>query len=303
MRAFVVGGFSVGLASAAGVATDMWTNHKAGMLAGDVDKLLEDYTNDSRLAVYTPGETERIHYNGLVAIREYYEDFFNGLTCKDCAFTGTVPETLVDDDDPQVFRSWWNLEDSYINASSLYRLDANGKVKEHNEIHIKAVWNTPPPSEEETAVRKLADDSNQNLTTVWDRHGTAFMAHDVSTIMLDYNEESVMNYWDGADWHALDSLDEINAFFADFFGQMSEEGMAMPFVELTSKDDFKQVFMYWNSPPNGFIHGFDMMEFRNNLKVGRHNLIRYKLTDSHAARSWSLMLSSVAIFFALLTGV
>lgn len=299
MKTFVVVGLSVGLVSAGNVA-DMWDNHKAAVEAGDVEKALTDYTEDSCVSVYNPAVSlnASTNYKGLTAIRSYYEALFSDLSCKDCMFQGT-PAPVIDETGSQVFTAWWNVKDSFINASSLYVLDENGKVKQQDDIYFKAEWNTPAPTEETTLRKLAAVEANETLQTIWNRHGEAFMAHDTPTIMLDYDANSVMNYYDGETMFSLNTVGDIDAFFVDFFKQMSQDGMEMPFLSLTDNSDFKQVFLYWNSLPNGFAHGFDMMIFRDDLKIGRHNLIRYKIDDSHAARSGSLVLGSVAVFLAL----
>lgn len=88
---------------------------------------------------------------------------------------------------------------------------------------------------------------------VFEHHWTAFTEQDLSGIMEDYTDESVLV----TNMGTLRGLDEIEGLFDDFFAEFSQEGATIEKKRSTVEGDFGYIVWEAESPDNVYEFATD----------------------------------------------
>ena len=147
------------------------------------------------------------------------------------------------------------------------------KGKSKDEIVIKRV--TQMAAEKVPEIQ--ADYKPGSVKAAWDNHFAAFGAQDVTRIMQDYTEKSVLKAFDHTTGTLLTAkgLAQIAQFFTDLFNTLSDtSALAAPVIRTMegTKTVDGSVYLIWSCASSGitsaldtFIHGADHRIVRQNI--------------------------------------
>lgn len=89
--------------------------------------------------------------------------------------------------------------------------------------------------------------------SVLEHHLTAFAEQDLTGIMEDYSDESVIV----TNMGTVRGLDEIEGLFDDFFAEFSQEGATIEVEQETVEDEFAYIVWRGESPDNVYEFATD----------------------------------------------
>jgi hypothetical protein len=247
-----------------------WDNHLEAFVAQNTSRIMWDYSEESVIRTFEAGVeddlvTASAIYSGLDQIAAFFDELFvslddtNGMTFQVEVVNGSTPS--------QVFLVWAAPNSGYLQATDTFIFDTDDvTIKYQNIVFTKNadLAQAPAPS------RRLLsqDDYNPaNVSVVWQNHFSAFVAQDIDSIMLDYDENSELRIFnfdedtmtnDQTEFQTYTGLVAIEAFFVALFDQIWDiEKVSAP--ELVVTDDM--VFLVWEAPELGFRWATDTFTF------------------------------------------
>jgi len=267
-----------------------WENHFTQFAAFDEDKIMADYDADSVVAVYNDAceapNQNVAEYTGLTEIKGMFTTLFDALgrdlgnvDVKNFTAGGGVnphcePNLATDTTLPatsNVFLVWSAAGQGITYATDTFTWKTGYKVKKQNIVVTEpggqCVLTVAPP-----------DGAPGPIKNGWDNHFEAFGAKNVTKILDDYTEESVIRIWDntnsGYSTHA--GLDAIGTMFTGLFaaitgaseGDPLSDGVGAPLVSVTPQ--FNSVFLVWKSFSNP--KATDTFIFDDAGKIVRQNI-------------------------------
>jgi hypothetical protein len=227
-----------------------WDNHFEAFGTQNVTQIMWDYTETSLVQVYNFADETHSTYTGLTEIQGMFEGLFLDLYNYSSLVAPVVE--VVDgtaDDAGLVFLVWECPQVGYYQASDTFIFD-NTTITYQN-IVINA---TSIPASNKAAYTPA------NYTAAWDNHFEAFGAQNVTQIMLDYNEMSVVRVYDfvAGTYSEFTGLSDIETMFTDLFGTLwSYETLDAPVVDLQPN----MVFLVWECPGVGYRWASDTFAF------------------------------------------
>ena len=110
-----------------------------------------------------------------------------------------------------------------------------------------------------------ADPTGTPVQAGWDNHFAAFGGQNLSGILQDYTETSILNIYDAGSGvqRQYVGLSEIEDAFAALFAQLTDlSGLAAPVVEVD--EEREEVFLVWECPSSGIRKATDTFSFVGN---------------------------------------
>ena len=123
------------------------------------------------------------------------------------------------------------------------------------------------------------------VQTGWDNHFAAFGAQDVTQILQDYTESSILNMYDAGSGvnRSFVGLDEIGGAFQTLFtylGSNSQNGLAVNHLDVAEAPE-SMVFLMWAAPNAGLLEVTDTFNFVGN-KIAVQNVVAWPTSDASA---------------------
>eukprot|EP00562_Extubocellulus_spinifer_P010649 CAMPEP_0178499064 /NCGR_PEP_ID=MMETSP0696-20121128/15619_1 /TAXON_ID=265572 /ORGANISM="Extubocellulus spinifer, Strain CCMP396" /LENGTH=326 /DNA_ID=CAMNT_0020127725 /DNA_START=96 /DNA_END=1076 /DNA_ORIENTATION=+ len=109
----------------------------------------------------------------------------------------------------------------------------------------------------------------------WDNHIGAVATNNLTQVMMDYTEESVLLVHDiGGERGNLQEyrgLEPIEAFFAAVLPTLDVANFSMPMLDID--EEGRQVFLGWSIPNNGLYQVSDVLEFNPDFTIKYQNTV------------------------------
>ena len=123
------------------------------------------------------------------------------------------------------------------------------------------------------------------VQTGWDNHFAAFGAQDVTQILLDYTESSILNMYDAGTGvnRSFTGLAEIGGAFSTLFsylGDNSQNGLAVNHLDVAEAPE-AMVFLMWEAPNAGLLAVTDTFNFVGN-KIAVQNVVAWPTANASA---------------------
>eukprot|EP00286_Rhodomonas_abbreviata_P022622 CAMPEP_0181306382 /NCGR_PEP_ID=MMETSP1101-20121128/10267_1 /TAXON_ID=46948 /ORGANISM="Rhodomonas abbreviata, Strain Caron Lab Isolate" /LENGTH=326 /DNA_ID=CAMNT_0023412429 /DNA_START=83 /DNA_END=1063 /DNA_ORIENTATION=+ len=117
-----------------GAVQEGWDNHFSAFGAQDVEKILKDYTEESKIVVsnWDSGSAEYKTYTGLAEIKECFEGLFDTLS--DISELGAPAIRVEEAPHPMVFLVWQCPSSGIVKATDTFLFDKEGKIVKQNVV-------------------------------------------------------------------------------------------------------------------------------------------------------------------------
>lgn len=126
--------------------TDAWNNHFSAFGEKDLDKIMDDYTQESTIVVFNQVTGMKTKFKGLAMIKDFFKGLFESLSdTSDLAAPVQIVEEPSSLGEPgTVFLTWSCPASGYASATDTFIFESNGRIKWQNV----AVSYTNPSDEE-----------------------------------------------------------------------------------------------------------------------------------------------------------
>jgi len=254
---------------------------------------MADYDEESVVAVYNDACTDPnnqlvAEYTGMGEIKAMFKGLFDTLgrnidNVKVESFGENVVNPICEPDDvadtslpdlSNVFLVWSAVNHSFTHATDTFTWKDGYKVKKQN-----IVLTEPDGACAGANLKKPADPSPGLITAGWDNHFKAFGDKNVTLIMKDYTDLSVIRIWDNTKsvYSVHTGLDEIETMFTQLFaaisaegdGSADSEGIKVPLISVTPQ--YNSVLLVWESFSNP--KATDTFIFTDEGKIIRQNIV------------------------------
>jgi hypothetical protein len=254
-----------------------WDNHFAAFGAQDVEKILQDYSEQSVITVYEQSTGSRTVYSGLDGVRTCFDGLFKSLfdTSNLDAPVQVVKEaSLVEPG--SVFLIWNCLASGYSQATDTFIFDSAGKIFRQNVVVVYQ-----DPKAEGSAEAKndsVAPSGSGPVHEGWDNHFKAFGEKNVENILKDYIEASEITVFNQVDKTSTkyQGLDGAKACFEGLFQSLHDcSNLAAPIihVEEAAGGNAGQVFLCWSCSASGYERATDTFIFNSAGKITRQHVV------------------------------
>eukprot|EP00441_Pelagodinium_beii_P014500 CAMPEP_0197659268 /NCGR_PEP_ID=MMETSP1338-20131121/46950_1 /TAXON_ID=43686 ORGANISM="Pelagodinium beii, Strain RCC1491" /NCGR_SAMPLE_ID=MMETSP1338 /ASSEMBLY_ACC=CAM_ASM_000754 /LENGTH=180 /DNA_ID=CAMNT_0043236113 /DNA_START=60 /DNA_END=602 /DNA_ORIENTATION=+ len=111
-----------------------WQNHFDAFGDQDVDKIMQDYDETSRVTVYNNADGSKVVYKGLAEVKHFFEELFDGLSD-----LSTLEAPVIDVDEMsggggQVFLVWKCPGCGFDTATDTFIFGPDKKIKFQNIV-------------------------------------------------------------------------------------------------------------------------------------------------------------------------
>merc|ERR1712127_462098 len=267
---------------------------------GDADKIMLDYDDDSVVAVFNDAcinATGYAEYKGQ-QIKGFFESLFTRLATPPVNGTLAVPEfsggatnpivepTTGLDATANVFLVW-NSKGEGVGASTDTFLWKSGyKIMKQNIVTDEISQCTSAAQPEQKRTERRLQQSTP-IEDAWKNHLDSFGGQNLTTIMLDYLDTSVIRVFDnnGNLYSTHTGLVEIRAMFSDLFAAINagavEGDAGVEVRQVNVEPEYKSVFLVWKS----FSHpkATDTFLFDDAGKIVRQNIA---VTTKAGTQAW-----------------
>merc|ERR1719330_1992183 len=262
---------------------EAWSNHFEAFGAQDVEKIMLDYDDESLLVVFNDAcdsDTGYAEYQGQ-EIKGFFESLFATLADPAMtavpAFTGgdanpvVEPETGLDDS-ANVFLAWRSPGNGIVDATDTFLWKDGYKIMKQNIVV------TEPNACVSTAAKPRPQAAEgDKIVAGWENHFAAFGGQNVTQIMLDYTEASIIRVFDnnGDVYSKHQGLAAIETMFTDLFAAINAAAVdgdaGVGVRHLAVEPQNKEVFLVWKS----FSHpkATDTFLFDDEGKIVRQNIV------------------------------
>jgi len=279
---------------------EAWANHFGAFGAGDVDKIMWDYDDESVVAVFNDACTEETgyaEYKGL-EIKDFFEALFSRLGSPQSNGTLTVPEFSGGDTNPiveptesldstaNVFLVWNSVGEGVGATTDTFLWKQGYKVMKQNIVTNEISQCTAVSRVEQKRTERRLQESTI-IEEAWENHLNSFGGQNLTSIMFDYVATSVIRVFDnnGNIYSTHTGLAEIEAMFVGLFEAINaakigdETGVEVRKVEV--EPEYKSVFLVWKS----FSHpkATDTFLFDDAGKIVRQNIA---VTTKAGTQAW-----------------
>jgi len=287
---------------------DAWANHFEAFGTGDAVQIMLDYDDESVLAVFNDACTsttgEYATYTGQ-EIKGFFESLFARLgspqgvngTLNVPAFSadGTVANPVVEpttglDATANVFLVWSSVGEGVGPTTDSFMWKAGYKIMKQNIVTTEASQCTTGAARvaQKRTERRLKDSAK--IEAAWTNHLDSFGGQNLTTIMEDYLETSIIRVFDfnGVQYSAHTGLTEIRTMFAALFAAINaaaddDGATGVEVRQLEVEAVYNSVFLVWKS----FSHpkATDTFLFDDEGKIVRQNIVVTTKTSA-AAQAW-----------------
>jgi ketosteroid isomerase-like protein len=254
-----------------------WDNHFAAFGGQDVERILLDYTEESRVTVYNQLTGDNTVYEGLAGVRSCFEGLFASLydTSDLAAPVITVTEATAHEPG-SVFLIWRAPASGYSEATDTFLMDSNSKILFQNVVVSYQDPRADGPAE--MVNDSEAPTGSGPVHAGWENHFAAFGGQDVDRILLDYVEDSVITVYNQADGTSTTykGLAGVRECFTGLFASLFDTSdLAAPIIHVEESDDGEagEVFLIWSAGASGYVHATDTFLFNAAGKITRQHVV------------------------------
>jgi hypothetical protein len=237
--------------------SEAWTNHVQAFGGQDLDKIMLDYDAYSVARVHVIGSSGPAvaTYKGTAEIRVMFAELFAALADRSQL---DIPHLFVEEEPGQVFLIWNSPTDGHYNCTDTFIFDDALKIRRQN---IVVKYSTVSASKE------------QKIRAGWANHFSAFGEQNLTKILLDYNDQSVVRVYSNAQRSetVYTGLQDIAGLFTGLFSSLGSAPVEVPVVEVDPAGD--QVFLVWKAPSAGFVDVTDTFIFDADGLIVRQNIV------------------------------
>lgn len=243
---------------------EAWNNHLAAFGHMNVDRIAKDYDKDSSLSVFNNKCAGGLNdpkdvvlgyeeYTGVEEISRFFEKLFDDLVNK----TLDIPQfanpdiaatnPLVTELPGATVGLVWKTKDDV-----LFPLATDSFFwKQVSGVHKIMKQNIMVSSSLECANDTTIDTADQTspITKAWNNHFKAFGHQNLTLIMEDYVDESVINVWDESllTFNSYKGTESIEQFFDNLFVKIGPDQKGLNVKLLKVEPIRKSVFLVWRS--------------------------------------------------------
>lgn len=264
---------------------EAWANHGDAVGTLDADKIMLDYDDDSVLAVFNDaceGDTGYAEYRGQ-EIKGFFESLFTRLADPELtflpAFTGGDPNPFVEpetgalDATANVFLVWRSPDEGFGPSTDSFLWKTGYKIMKQNIVTTEEAACGGTVAQK----RQLQGAQRDKVQAGWDNHFEAFGEQNVTQIMEDYLETSIIRVFDsnGDMYSKHEGLEAIQTMFIELFAtinaakQGDDAGVEVRLVSV--EPEYSSVLLVWTS----FSHpkATDTFLFDDAGKIVRQNIV------------------------------
>merc|ERR1712228_989502 len=186
---------------------DAWDNHFNAFGAQDISRIMLDYDDNSVIRVLK--NEDKAIYKGTKEVKTFFETLFSTLP-KKTLDSLKAPIINLEENPGMVLLVWKCPDAGYTNCTDTFIFSENWKIK----------WQNIVCTFEEKTPQKLSNMSEyapKSVQDAWDNHFNAFGAQDISRIMLDYDDNSVIRVLKNEDKAIYKGTKEVKTFFETLF--------------------------------------------------------------------------------------
>ena len=121
-----------------GIVQESWDNHFAAFGEQDVERILQDYTEDSEIRVFDHRTQQKTLYTGLDGVRKCFEGLFAQLS--DLSALAAPVVDVQEAARSQVFLVWSCASSGVVSATDTFTFDEAGKIRNQN-VALTSVLN------------------------------------------------------------------------------------------------------------------------------------------------------------------
>jgi len=125
-----------------------------------------------------------------------------------------------------------------------------------------------------------------NVQEAWDNHVAAFGEQNVTKMLMDYNNESIVVTYEQTkdEKNTYHGIDEISSFFMELFHTLSNlSDVSIPVMDVN--EEKKTVFLIWSNPASGIIDSTDTFVFNRENKISLQSMVFKTESDVYAPKS------------------
>lgn len=276
----------------------VWGNHFGAFVTFDVDKIMLDYDETSRVSVFNDhcaggadgmtniaGLTE---FTGTAQIRGLFESLFTQLDMNASNIVKAGPTAFGSETaGPSVLNEAPPNGNVFLTWASQYDIGNNDIPKATDSFSFRSVegkikiWKqnivTTEATKECNSFGNLTAAGNGATAMAWANHFGAFAEQNITNIMKDYTDSSVIQVWDNLaeKYEKHETLADIQAMFESLFAAINsakngeDAGVKVPLISVN--EEYNDVFLVWES----FSHpkATDTFVFDANGKIARQNIV------------------------------
>jgi ketosteroid isomerase-like protein len=268
--------------SAAPSVHDAWENHYSGIGERDIEKIMQDYREDSVVERYEYSDGSLRTAKGLQEIRSFFEDVFE----EQRNMTAQSAPVIEVTEGParQTYLIWtFSASNTYNSGTDSFLFTPDNSILRQQVVSTKGA-RKPAYQEVKRIKQRPATElvhmdpsyAPEGVAGAWDNHFGGFGGQDLQKVMQDYTDLSELRAFDHrtGTLTVANGLSEIQGFFEDLFVALYDtSGMVAPVVHQTDEAEGKQVFLVWSCPSSGFISGTDSFFFDEKNKISRQNIV------------------------------
>lgn len=282
---------------------EAWSNHLEAFVEQDLGRIMQDYLGKSVVMVYNTATGDYDKYKGKRAIKGMFQVLFAKITssenlavqrlsihngtgqwssnsCSSCSSLGHPG---------MVFLVWNDVTDGIFNATDSFIFDSRFKIVRQNIV----LYSPPPASSgvasqiveeeltmEEPHAEESQDDectdadkkvSRKEVRRAWNNHFSAFAGSDVSKILKDYDNESVVQIFDALGYREYKGLAEVEELFTSLFTKIDPTRAVAPVVNVDPRKS--QVFLVWHEVEGNIPYATDTFVFDSCSKIRFQNIV------------------------------
>jgi ketosteroid isomerase-like protein len=264
-----------------------WDNHFEAFGAQDVDKILQDYTEESVVTVHCQRTGANYVFRGLAGVRACFETLFSNLFDTSDLAAPVITVNEAEGDEPgSVFLIWKAPASGYHEATDTFIFDKNAKILRQNVVVDYQDPRSDVPLEMVNDAE--APTGSGPVHDGWANHFAAFGGQDVDRILLDYVEDSEITVYNHADGSKtiFKGLAGVRTCFTGLFASLHDTSdLAAPIihVEESVDDEAGSVFLIWSAAASGYVRATDTFIFNEDGKILRQHVVVH---FAPVQRSW-----------------
>jgi len=194
-------------------------------------------------------------YTGLAGVQKCFEGLFKTLSnTSDLA----APVIDVNEAALEVFLIWSCKASGIESATDTFIFDSNFKIARQNVV----LTSKPVPT------------ATTSVQASWDNHFAAFGAQNVSKILEDYTNSSIITVYDQTSQEKVvyTGLAGVQKCFEGLFKTLSNTSdLAAPVIDVN--EAALEVFLIWSCKASGIESATDTFIFDSNFKISRQNVV------------------------------
>jgi len=241
--------------------TQFLDDHVNALKAENADDASKNHAPTSQMHVYNQHTRERLVYAGAVQIKTFYTGLFASGDLSKLEIIKTKGHDKTDDTSASAFVVW-KCEDCKIpEATETMIFNDDKKIVRHTLVYkwTEGSGTASDPFESGTA-------PDTPVSTAWANHFGAFGGQNVTQILDDYDDSSIVYVFNHASPDELQEhkgTAEIGDLFTSLFATLpAANDVGAPVQVVEEKDGGSPyVLLVWDSPNNGYARATDTFVF------------------------------------------